>query len=149
MHTAWHVVRDGRSRGDSASVGVRLAGWNASSPGAAEGRAQLEGKGGSQLERSGASRASRVVRQRGVRREDQAAVSTALASRGERSKADSSPPKHGIGSGFGTAASKGELPLMPAVAPSPKPCHGGGLADAEESSGREQGLRVQQLPPGT
>ncbi len=147
LHAAWRVVRDGRSRGDSASVGVRLAGWNASSPGAEEGKAQLEGRGGKP---SGASRASRVVRQRGVRREDHAAVSTALVSRGERSKAaDSSPPRHGVGSGIGMAASKGELPRMPAAAPSSKLCHEGGCAGAEEPSGSERGLRVQQLLPGT
>ena len=154
MHAAWHAVRDGRLRGDSASVGVRLAGRKASSPGAADGRAQLEGKAGGPLERSDdASRASRVVRQRGVRREDHAAVSTALTSRGERSEAaHSSPPEHGIGSGLGMAAAgRGGLPRMPEAALCPEPCHinCGGCVGAEQPRGSEYGLRVKQLPPGT
>ena len=152
LHAARHAVRDGRLRGDSASVGVRLAGRKASSPGAAEGRAQLEGKAGGPLERSDASRASRVVRQRGVPREDQAAVSTALTSRGERSEAaDSSPPEQGIGSGLGTAAGKGGLPRIPEAALFPEPCHinCGGCVGAEQPRGSEYGLRVKQLPPGT
>ena len=152
---------DGRLRGDGASVGVRLAGRKASSPEAAEVRAQLEGKAGGQLERSDASCASRVVRQRGERREDHAAVSTALTSRGERSEAaDSSPPEHGIGSGLGMAAGKGGLPRMPAAALFPELCHinGGGCVGAEQPRGcvgaeqprgSEYGLRVKQLPPGT